>query len=109
MSMSHFKDGECVRTTQKHCPRVEFVIDQTESGLPQRHGFPTSQLLQYRLGPNDADGEETPPERLTIAFATADVVLFGWRLGWIPGRNPGADSDRSVGNKVGALAGRQRH
>jgi len=51
-----------------------------ESGLPQRHGFHASQLLHYRLAPNDTAGNEAPPEKLTIAFATADVTLTGWRL-----------------------------
>jgi len=39
----------------------------------------------YTLQPNDSTGSEGgtlhgPPEKLTLAFATADVVMVGWRL-----------------------------
>ena len=43
------------------------------------HGFHTSQLLRYRLAENEG-GKDAPPEKLTIAFATADMTLTGWRL-----------------------------
>lgn len=36
--------------------------------------------LHYTLESNATDGDE-PPERLTLGFPTADVVLFGARLG----------------------------
>jgi hypothetical protein len=29
---------------------------------------------------NDDAGKDTPPDRLIVAFATADVTLTGWRL-----------------------------
>lgn len=73
--MNQFKDNECLLTTQKHCPCVEFVVSEHD-----RHGFHTSQLLHYRLAANDTAGKDAPPEKLTIAFATADVTLTGWRL-----------------------------
>lgn len=78
MSLNQFKENECLLTTQKHCPCVEFIL-----GEHDRHGFHTSQLLHYRLEANDGGNGGTPqgaPEKLTIAFATADVTLTGWRL-----------------------------
>jgi len=46
----------------------------------QRVGFPWAQLCHYTLEPN-RDAELDTPERLTLAFSTADVVLGGARLG----------------------------
>jgi len=74
MSLHQFKENECLLTTQKHCPCVEFILNERD-----RHGFHTSQLLHYRLAANEG-GKDAPPEKLTIAFATADVTLTGWRL-----------------------------
>jgi hypothetical protein len=79
MSFNQFKENECLLTTQKHCPCIEFILAQPESGVPQRHGFHASQLLHYRLEANEG-GQGAPPEKLTLAFATADVTLTGWRL-----------------------------
>ncbi len=45
-----------------------------------RAGFPLGQLCHYTLETN-AEGSDAPPERLTLAFPTADVVVFGVRLG----------------------------
>ena len=86
MSLTQFKEGECLLTTQKHCPCVEFLAE-LQSSPPRRHGFHTGQLLHYTLESNDgSDGGKSdhgghgPPEKLTLAFATADVVIVGWRL-----------------------------
>lgn len=45
----------------------------------RRLGFPWAQLCHYTLEPNSGDPDA--PERLTLAFSTADVVLVGARLG----------------------------
>lgn len=45
-----------------------------------RCGYPVGQLCHYTLDSNAAEGDE-PPERLTLAFPTADVVVTGARLG----------------------------
>ena len=45
-----------------------------------RTGFPVVQLCHYTLGPNP-EASEHSPERLTLAFHTADVVILGARLG----------------------------
>lgn len=41
-----------------------------------------SQLIHYRLDPNpDAgDDKDAPPQKLTLAFSNADVVILGWKL-----------------------------
>jgi len=44
-----------------------------------RCGFPIGQLCHYTLEANEGGGD-APPERLTLAFPTADVVLLGVRL-----------------------------
>jgi len=46
-----------------------------------RSGFPVGQLCHYTLESNAAEGGDQPPERLTFAFPTADVVVLGARLG----------------------------
>ena len=48
-----------------------------------RRGFHTSQLIDYTLEPNPDAGEDknAPPQKLVLAFSTADVVILGWRLG----------------------------
>jgi len=44
-----------------------------------RIGFPWAQLCHYSLDPVGG-GELDAPERLTLAFSTADVVVTGARL-----------------------------
>ena len=72
--MNEFKN-DCYELAHKHCLCIEFAFSESE-----RHGFHTSQLLDYRLEPNSTDEADAPPEKLTLAFATADVMILGWRL-----------------------------
>jgi hypothetical protein len=67
----------CYETTNKYCACIEFQLDKEN-----HHGFHTSQLIDYTLEPNpDASGDRNaPPQKFTIAFSTADVVISGWRL-----------------------------
>ena len=68
----------CYRFTGRgDAPFVEFHVT-----AHARHGFPVGQLCHYTLESNAVDGDE-PPERLTLGFPTADVVLFGARLATI--------------------------
>lgn len=64
-------------TAGKYCACIEFHLDEHH-----RHGFSTSQLIEYKLQPNpDAeDDKNAPPQKLALAFSTADVVILGWRL-----------------------------
>ena len=79
MSMNFLED-DCYKTTNAHCFCIEFYFDG------RRRGFHTSQLIEYTLEPNpEADEDDggrapAPPESLTLAFSTADVVVLGWRL-----------------------------
>jgi|SRR5437660_6589146 len=72
--MSDFKN-ECYKLAHKHCLCIEFVLAED-----QRRGFHTGQLIDYRLEPNSPDETDAPPDKLTLAFATADVVILGWKL-----------------------------
>lgn len=45
-----------------------------------RVGFPVHQLCHYTLEPA-GEAPDAPPEQLTLAFPTADVVILGARLG----------------------------
>ena len=75
--MSFTKDN-CYTTSGKYCACVEFHLDDEH-----RHGFTTSQLIDYTLKPNpDAeDDKNVPPQKLALAFSSADVVILGWQLG----------------------------
>jgi hypothetical protein len=44
-----------------------------------RQGFALAQLLHYTVEANP-EGDKDAPERLTLAFSTADVVVTGSRL-----------------------------
>ena len=83
MSLNQFKESECILTTQKHCPCVEFVLANGEAARSRRHGFHIGQLIHYTLEPAEAGDDERscqPTGKLSLAFATADVVIVGWRL-----------------------------
>jgi hypothetical protein len=71
---------QCYTTTNKYCACIEFQLDKEN-----RHGFHTGQLIDYTLGPNpDArDDKHAPPQKLVLAFSTADVVILGWRLEYL--------------------------
>lgn len=70
-------------TSSKFCACIEFRLDEH-----RRRGFHTSQLIQFALDPNPAaeDDKNAPPEKLALAFSTADVVILGWRLGLLADR-----------------------
>ena len=72
--MNEFKN-ECYQLAHKHCLCIEFVPAED-----QRHGFHNSQLIEYRLELNSIDEKDAPPDKLMVAFATADVVIVGWQL-----------------------------
>jgi hypothetical protein len=64
-------------TMNKHCACIEFQLDKEHY-----HGFHTSQVIDYTIEPNPdaADDRNAPPQKFTLAFSTADVVILGWRL-----------------------------
>jgi len=72
---------DCYTTSGKYCACIEFHLTEHK-----RRGFPTSQLMDYTLEPNpdaedDNGGRAQAPQKLVLAFSTADVVVLGWRLG----------------------------
>ena len=76
--MPHFKDDSCHAASGKYCACIEFHLDEGK-----RRGFHTSQLIDYMLEPNpDAEDDKNAlPQKLSLAFSTADAVILGWRLG----------------------------
>jgi hypothetical protein len=74
--MHPIKD-DCYTTANKYCACIEFHLDEE-----RRRGFHTSQLIDYTLEPNPhaGDDKDAPPQKLALAFSTADVVILGWRL-----------------------------
>jgi hypothetical protein len=73
-----FRDDSCYATSGKYCACIEFHLSEHS-----RRAFHSSQLIEYTLEPNpDAeDDKNEPPQKLALAFSTADVVVLGWRLG----------------------------
>ena len=74
----HPTKDDCYTTSGKYCACIEFHLDEE-----RRHGFHTSQLIEYTLQPNPDAGDDknAPPQKLALVFSTADVVVLGWRLG----------------------------
>lgn len=64
-----------------HTIRSNAVFVEFNVTPHSRCGFPIGQLCHYTLESNNVEGGDEPPERLTLAFPTADVVLLGARLG----------------------------
>ena len=76
--MPKFDDNSCYASSDKYCACIEFHLAEGK-----RRGFHTSQLIEYSLEPNPDAGDDKnePPQKLALAFSTADVVILGWRLG----------------------------
>ena len=72
---------DCYTRSGMYCACIEFRLDEH-----RRHGFQTSQLIDYTLEPSpDAEADnggraQAPPQKLVVAFSTADVVVLGWQL-----------------------------
>jgi hypothetical protein len=90
--MSNFLQDSCYESANGSAACIEFHADKHH-----RRGFHFSQLIDYTLEPNpDADyGQDAPPEKLSLAFSTADVVVLGWRLGFL--------ADKLRENKLAAI------
>jgi hypothetical protein len=72
-----FLRDECYESSNVNCFCIDFHRDEHH-----RRGFHMSQLITYSLDPNPAaeNDQEAPPQMLSLAFSTADVVILGWRL-----------------------------
>jgi hypothetical protein len=67
----------CYHTANTYAACIEFHLDEH-----RRRGFSASQLIAFAFDPNpDADGDKNqPPQKLSLTYSTADVVVLGWRL-----------------------------
>ncbi len=77
------KDDSCYATSGRYCAAIEFHLSEHS-----RRAFHSSQLIEYALEPNPEaeDDKNEPPQKLALAFSTADVVILGWRLGHLADR-----------------------
>jgi hypothetical protein len=76
--MPNFDKDSCYAASGKYCACIEFHLPDDK-----RRGFHTSQLIEYTLeaNPDAVEDKTAPPQKLVLAFSTADVVILGWRLG----------------------------
>ena len=77
---SIFLKDTCYQSANTYAACIEFHLDEHH-----RQAFNASQLITYALEPNpDAEDDQSlPPQKLSLTFSTADVVILGWRLGLI--------------------------
>ena len=75
-----FPKDSCYLSANTYAACIEFHLDEHH-----RRAFNASQLIEFSLDPNpDADADKNePPQKITLVFSTADVVVLGWRLGLI--------------------------
>ena len=75
--MSYFSKDECYKTANTYAACIAFHLDEH-----RRRAFNASQLIEFALDPNpDAEVDKNePPQKLSLLFSTADVVVLGWRL-----------------------------
>ena len=78
--MSMFPKDSCYLSANTYAACIEFHLDEQH-----RRAFNASQLIEFSLDPNpDAENNKNdPPQKITLVFSTADVVVLGWRLGLI--------------------------
>ena len=90
--MSTFLEDKCYESSDSYAACIEFHRDKHH-----RRGFHASQLIDYTLEPNSdaGDDQDAPPQKLSLAFSTADVVVLGWRLGLL--------ADKLRENKLAAI------
>ena len=78
--MSTFLLDKSYETLNTAAAFIEFHLDKDH-----RRAFNTSHLIEISLDPNPDAGTDknVPPQKLSLVFSTADVVILGWRLGLI--------------------------
>jgi hypothetical protein len=74
--MPTFPNDACYLMPGTYAACIEFRTDEHH-----RRAFNASQLIEFSLEPNpDAnDDKNLPPQKLSFAFSTADVVVLGLR------------------------------
>lgn len=74
-------EGDALQTNASFHEVIRLVsIIEFRPDLRTRVGFATAQFCHYTLEPNPDATADVAPERLTIAFSTADVTILGARL-----------------------------
>jgi len=76
MSTGFLKE-DCYKPANTYAACIAFHLDEHH-----RRAFNASQLIEFSLDPNPdaADDKNEPPQKLSLQFSTADVVVLGWRL-----------------------------
>jgi hypothetical protein len=90
--MPDFLKDSCYKSGNGYAACIAFHLADR-----RRQAFSASQLIGYSLDPNpDAENDKNaPPQKLSLTFSTADVVLLGWRLDGL--------ADRLDENKLAAV------
>ena len=73
----HREETKCFELHGTSSATIDFF-----TGDKRVYGFPYHHLINYVLdaNPNLDRNHDAPPERLTLAFSSHDVVVLGWRL-----------------------------
>jgi hypothetical protein len=90
--MPTFYKDECYQATNSSTAYLTFHLDEH-----RRRAFNTNQLISFALDPHPAadSDKNAPPQKLSLQFATADVIILGWRLDRL--------IERLVENRLSAL------
>ena len=78
--MSTFLLDKSYETLNTTAAFIEFHLDKDH-----RQAFNASHLIGFSLDPNPDAGDDKnePPQKLSLVFSTADVVVLGWGLGFL--------------------------
>ena len=79
LSESELKNLSCLKDPDRYCASADITADDGRV-----HGFAAAQYLGYLLEPNPS-ADAASPERMTLHYATADVVILGRQLNPIAG------------------------
>ena len=73
----HREEAKCFELHDSSSMTIDFF-----TGDKRVYGFPYHHLINYVLdaNPNLDRNRDAPPDRLTLGFASHDVVVLGWRL-----------------------------
>src|SRR5437773_12282258 len=71
---SELKNIVCLKGPDRYCASADITADDGRV-----HGFATAQYLGYLLESNPL-ADDAAPERMTIHYGTADVVILGRKL-----------------------------
>ena len=79
LSESELKNIVCLKAPDRYCASADITAEDGRV-----HGFAAAQYLGYLLESNPL-AYATAPERMTIPYATAEVVILGRKLNRIAG------------------------